>query len=288
MEDNDLANGGERMTADAGNWSYYAHLSIYRFALPYTTGKRVLDAGCGTGYGSAYLARHGTVSLIACDAAPYAITYCKRRFADDRVTFETVDLCKPLPYPDRAFDTIFSSNVMEHLAEIDQLLGECSRMLVDDGIMIAAVPPNRSPEALKENIKNVFHAMNLTPKGWYHKLARYFEHVECHLHQHNAEWVDPQKHMKEFGRPANEVTIREIDFIFPKASLAILNQERSNITAAFVARTPRREILASSPEEHIIPYQWHYGSIIAEVIKEERAKGSPDTHTEIPPPTEPP
>jgi hypothetical protein len=53
-----LTNAGERMIV--GNlWGYWAHLSIYRFAVPFAQGKRVLDAGSGSGYGSSYLARHG-------------------------------------------------------------------------------------------------------------------------------------------------------------------------------------------------------------------------------------
>ena len=49
---------GERVVpgqVDADLWN--EHLARYAFAAPLAPGKRVLDAGCGSGYGSAELAR---------------------------------------------------------------------------------------------------------------------------------------------------------------------------------------------------------------------------------------
>ena len=36
------------------------HLKRYEFALPWCRGREVLDAGCGVGYGSAFLAREAS------------------------------------------------------------------------------------------------------------------------------------------------------------------------------------------------------------------------------------
>ena len=38
---------------------YSNHMRRYAFAQPYCLDRRVLDAGCGTGYGTSYLAIHG-------------------------------------------------------------------------------------------------------------------------------------------------------------------------------------------------------------------------------------
>ena len=71
ISDAELTNAGERMIV--GNISgYWAHLSIYHFALPFARGRRVLDAGCGAGYGAAYLARHGAQSAgFGCEPRGY-------------------------------------------------------------------------------------------------------------------------------------------------------------------------------------------------------------------------
>ena len=46
---------------------FVAHQSIYTFAIPYATGAVVLDAGCGTGYGSRLLADAGAGRVLGLD-----------------------------------------------------------------------------------------------------------------------------------------------------------------------------------------------------------------------------
>jgi hypothetical protein len=53
ITDEQLSNIGERVIVD-NTWFYRAHLSIYHFVLPYVWGQKVLDAGTGAGYGSAW------------------------------------------------------------------------------------------------------------------------------------------------------------------------------------------------------------------------------------------
>ena len=48
---------GERFTPECVREIWYEHWHRYAFALPLAAGKRVLDAACGEGYGSALLAR---------------------------------------------------------------------------------------------------------------------------------------------------------------------------------------------------------------------------------------
>jgi 2-polyprenyl-3-methyl-5-hydroxy-6-metoxy-1,4-benzoquinol methylase len=176
----DVGNNGERMNADANDWYYYAHLSIYHFATEFITGRDVLDAGSGSGYGSAYLAKHGAKSVEACDASSEAVEFSKRRYANSGVNYQTLDLCGELRYADHSFDVIFSSNVMEHLIEIDHFIDECRRIIQPGGKFLIAVPPIPSKELLIVNIKNEFHVTNLTPRGWYSKISRFFENVACH------------------------------------------------------------------------------------------------------------
>lgn len=50
------------------------------------------------------------------------------------------DLNQPLPFPDRAFDTVILSDVLEHIAIPDQLVGEIRRILRPNGNLIVSVP----------------------------------------------------------------------------------------------------------------------------------------------------
>jgi hypothetical protein len=48
-KESSLGNDNERMSI-ANLWSYWAHLWIYRFAVPFRSGGRVLDADGGIDY----------------------------------------------------------------------------------------------------------------------------------------------------------------------------------------------------------------------------------------------
>lgn len=272
VDGRDVSNAGERVVADEGTFVYYAHLSIYEFARPFVQGKRVWDAGCGTGYGSVHLARGGAASVLACDASEDAITFCRRRYGGEPgVEFRVMDLGAPLPLADGSFDVIYSSNVMEHIAAIDVFLSECRRVLAPGGMLIAAVPPIVTPEALRENIRNVHHVTNLTPLGWHTKIGRYFGAVDCHRHAATGRFADPRRIQAELAAGPGETTVRESDFTFPACTLDELNTRTDNITAIFLAREPRAAALPESDAERL-PANWHLGTIVSRVVQAERTE----------------
>jgi SAM-dependent methyltransferase len=45
-----------------------------------------------------------------------------------------------LPFPDAAFDAVFSSNVLEHVQDLDALLGEIQRVLRPGGLSLHLMP----------------------------------------------------------------------------------------------------------------------------------------------------
>ncbi len=260
-----VGNNGERMIV-ADHFVYYAHLSIYRFALPFCTGRRVLDAGSGVGYGAAYLARHGA-SVLALDAGADAVTHARRRYAGDAVTFEVANLNQPLPCGDRVFDTVFSSNVFEHVANVEGLAAECARVVKADGTVIVAVPPIASASALESDMRNVFHVHHLPPSAWHAKLSRFFADIQCHGHSGIGRWADAKVQNDEIyaERPT---TVRETDFEFPKISLADMAAQQ--ITAVFVCRGPRSVAQPETVDERM-PLAWHEAAVAAKMIGEERA-----------------
>jgi SAM-dependent methyltransferase len=265
----DISNNGERV--NLGNtWSYYAHLSIYRFARPFCpTGSRVLDAGCGVGYGSAYFANHGA-SVLACDAGDEAIAYARRRFPGP--TYEVCDLGGPLPIADRSVDMVFSSNVFEHVPNVDGLAAECARVVKADGILIVAVPPVMNAVAAESDIQNYFHVHHIPPAAWHAKLSRFFAEVECYDHQGTGKWRDPNATLAEVAMPPERVTIKETDFEFTRVSVekhCLVHP----ITALFVCRQPREVALPEALAERM-PAEWFAGAIVARIIREQREAAS--------------
>src|SRR3954468_20836377 len=72
------------------------HRGRYWWAAALARGKRVLDAGCGTGYGSNILAAAGAAAVAAVDVAEHVIADA-RKTAHPGVVFECVDLAS-LPF----------------------------------------------------------------------------------------------------------------------------------------------------------------------------------------------
>jgi SAM-dependent methyltransferase len=223
--------------------------------------------GSGTP-GSPWLADWGDAAAI--DAAENAIRFCHRRYGISGVDFRVLDLNETLPLSDRAFDVIFCSNVMEHLINIDGFLAECRRIITSDGVMVAAVPPIVSVEALEVNLRNTFHITHLTPLNWYSKLKRYFEQVRCFRHGATGGYAVPGRAEAEARLTAEQTAIRESDFEFEEVDIIELNKRGDNITAVFVVRGPRDQIWTETLAEHL-PQHLHIGRIFAKLIEEERA-----------------
>jgi 2-polyprenyl-3-methyl-5-hydroxy-6-metoxy-1,4-benzoquinol methylase len=80
----------------------------------------VLDAGCGTGDNTLYLARHG-YTVTGLDAAPSAIAHARTKASQQRVTveFAVADARELSAYRGR-FDTIIDSGLFHIFSNTDQ------------------------------------------------------------------------------------------------------------------------------------------------------------------------
>ena len=102
-----------------------------------TAGQRALDLGCGTGDFTAALARAG-VNAVGADIAHAAIDRASRRHPD--VQFHVVPLDGPLPFEDGAFELVWASEVIEHVADTAVWLSEVRRVLVPGGRRLLTTP----------------------------------------------------------------------------------------------------------------------------------------------------
>jgi len=139
---------GERMIVEHYKSSiedyviYLMHIATYRFAEPFVQNKRVLDYGCGSGYGSARMAVTAA-SVDAVDVSDDAIKHARQQFPRQNLRFSSIDPMAPLPFPDGSFDTVLSFQVFEHVADVDHYIGEIRRVLTPGG-MLVLVTPDRS------------------------------------------------------------------------------------------------------------------------------------------------
>jgi len=168
------------------------HMARYHFAVRLARGKRVLDAGCGAGYGSAELAGMAE-SVTGIDVAPEAIEYARAHYAMPNLAFEQAS-CTQLPYGDGAFDLVVAFEVIEHLENWRDFLAEVRRVLAPSGQLIVSTP-NRLyyTESRGSQGANPFHVHEFDFEEYTRELGQYFPYVSMFLENH-VEGVTFQPH----------------------------------------------------------------------------------------------
>ncbi len=159
--------------------SYHHHLARYRFAFKNMKGgERVLDAGCGTGYGSRLL-REKADSVVGIDNSPLAVGYAHEQFAGPGVRFARMD-CQRLAFPSSRFDLIVCFEVFEHLENHDDFLNECLRVLGPRGTLILSTPNVVTADLHMKSIgqSNPFHINMLDLSTFRRVLNRHFRDVQ--------------------------------------------------------------------------------------------------------------
>ena len=121
----------ERLSDQANTLSDLLHEGIR-----YAPGRRVLEAGCGTGAQTVFLAGNSLgAEIVSIDRSPISLEAARHRVGTAghrNVHFELADLFH-LPFPEASFDDVFVCFVLEHLAEPVKALAALRRMLKPQG-----------------------------------------------------------------------------------------------------------------------------------------------------------
>jgi 2-polyprenyl-3-methyl-5-hydroxy-6-metoxy-1,4-benzoquinol methylase len=132
----------ERIHHNTEYWdTYFAeHISRYEFAASYCKGKVVLDAACGTGYGSAHLANSGAKKVIGVDISEKAIEEARRNYGN----IENLDfVCLSVHELDKlkqSFDLLISFETIEHIENPDTFLRDVIRILKKGALALISSP----------------------------------------------------------------------------------------------------------------------------------------------------
>lgn len=152
------------------------HLARYWMAQSLASGARVLDAGCGTGYGTQMIADGGAASAVGVDISEAALGAASEH-VNERVHLEQGDLCD-LSFADASFDLVVCFEAIEHVADPERALDELRRVLSGTGVLIISSPNRREYPA-----GNPHHVHEYVPEELRETLGRRFDHVELRRQQ---------------------------------------------------------------------------------------------------------
>jgi ubiquinone/menaquinone biosynthesis C-methylase UbiE len=115
---------------------YYMRPAIVNLAGD-VAGRRILDAGCGSGPIAAALRDRGA-TVTGFDSSAGMLELARRRLGPD-ADLHLADLASPLPFPDGAFDDVIAALVLHYLEDWTGPLAELRRVLRPGGRLIVAV-----------------------------------------------------------------------------------------------------------------------------------------------------
>jgi SAM-dependent methyltransferase len=230
----EISSGGERVTHLYPNDCFYAHLSIYYFAIQFCQNCYVLDAGSGAGYGSAYLVDHGAKFVDAIELSEGSVAFSKHHFKRPNLQYQVMDINNLVGFQPQSFDVIFTSNVLEHVVDVIKFIRTGWKILKPEGTMIVAVPPIVRKVDWADNIANIYHQNIWTPRQWYQIFYQFFSDIECYWHG-----VRPGLPL-DFQNKPEQTIINEKDFIFKPVPMDQYYIEPS-LTIMLVIRKPRPE-----------------------------------------------
>lgn len=230
------------------------HLARYLWASARVVGRRVLDAGCGVGYGSQILDRAGAASVTGIDIAPEAIDAASERAAAD-IDFRLGDI-EALPLEDASCDVAVCLETVEHVRDQSRALDELRRVLAPDGLLIVS-SPNR--DVYQEG--NPHHTYEYTPQELQSALSERFANVKLERQQ---AWLISMLCSEETLNQADPehplgVDARKVAALAPGAetfTLALASDIELVVPGALAVVTDLRELeawrrRARSAEEHL-------------------------------------
>jgi SAM-dependent methyltransferase len=239
------------------------HVARYAFAARVARGRRVLDAGCGSGYGADALARHAR-EVLAVDISQEAIDYAREHYRAANLRFERAS-CLEIPASEGSFDQVVAFEIIEHLDDWRGFLREVRRVLVPEGVFLVSTPNKRYYAEARAGLgPNPFHVHEFEYGEFRAELQAIFPKVALYLENHTDAIV--------FAPPAGggsaDATVEDGGANPDEAHffLAICSLSGETVVPAF-AYVPRAANMLRERERHIDVLELQLRERMARVVE---------------------
>lgn len=173
MTDPEMAYTGERIVpATAPFHAYWIHARRYEFAARRCRGKKVLDAGCGSGYGTRILSLEAA-DCVGVDIDEKAIALAQSLFSSPGLRFAMGDVTRLDTMADASFDAVVALEILEHLpaVSIPDFMQTAKRILIPNGTFMVSV----ANSIYESQEKNPYHLSEMTFDEFKGLLGRWFD-----------------------------------------------------------------------------------------------------------------
>jgi len=177
-----LQEPGENRVAPGFAWNelYIHSAKRYLFATERIKGMKVLDLGCGTGYGAKLLSRTAE-KVIAADADFYVLQYGEKNYPDpyiQRVRVPYITAEQHLPFDNDSFDAVVNFEVIEHVPveHMEAYFDEIARVLKPEGLLFISTPNKK----IYINYPDPYHVSLMTLEDFRALLLSRFEKVHLY------------------------------------------------------------------------------------------------------------
>jgi SAM-dependent methyltransferase len=162
---------GERLVPGAEGLDdlYTEHMSRYLLAATLAGGRRVLDVGCGCGYGTYAFALAGAAEVLGVDISSEAVGFAGGRYSHPGLTYRVMD-ARDLDL-DGSYGLITCFELIEHVGEDTAVVSSLAGALADDGICLISTPNADIYVAGGEGGDNPYHCREYR-KGEFEDLLK--------------------------------------------------------------------------------------------------------------------
>ena len=201
------------------------HMNRYQFASNLVTGKRVVDIACGSGYGSAMMAKQA-IQVTGIDISEEAIEYCQKNYQLPNLNYLVGNVAE-IPLTDSSVDVVVSFETLEHVDEADQIrfMAEIRRILVPGGLLIVSTP---NKDVYDERGDNEFHKHELSFDEFKTFLQKGFRNIKlCGQSTEVCNMI--LNDSSEAGFVQGKIPVKKAEYIIALASDGTLPEIAGNI-----------------------------------------------------------
>jgi len=152
------------------------NLARYVFASRYCKNKKVLELGCGFGYGAYFLALNGAKKIKAYDYSRKSIDYARRNFNNPRIEYLVGDVLT-MKAKDK-YNVVMAFEIIEHLHLPERLISLAKGSLSKGGIFIVSTPNRLQSSYDNDMPSNPYHVKEYYPWEFEALLKKFFRKTE--------------------------------------------------------------------------------------------------------------